>query len=155
MSPLSYSCIQISASISTSQHSINHDFTYPLMAFNETLLTATTRSIPVPFHQPFISLYLHLLSVYIAPTLKHRIINTSLVRFPLQWGFSGISTFAHLPHRKCLTNTSPDAGFDIGIIGAPFDTAVSYRPGEWSFFLAFSFLYFFLSWWRSSDEHSN
>ena|ERR1700728_2423635 len=46
----------------------------------------------------------------------------------VQWGFSGISTFAHLPHVKCLT--AQDVEFDIGIIGVPFDTAVSYRPGE-------------------------
>lgn len=45
-----------------------------------------------------------------------------------QWAFSGISTFAHLDHVKCLTK--PDALFDIGILGVPFDTAVSYRPGE-------------------------
>lgn len=32
-----------------------------------------------------------------------------------------------MPHVKCLTQ--PDEAFDIGIIGAPFDTAVSYRPG--------------------------
>ncbi|KAF2691049.1 Arginase/deacetylase [Lentithecium fluviatile CBS 122367] len=43
------------------------------------------------------------------------------------WGFSGVSTFAHLPHTRCLTR--PESAFDIGIIGAPFDTAVSYRPG--------------------------
>lgn len=42
--------------------------------------------------------------------------------------FSGISTFAHLDHVRCLT--SPNELFDIGIIGAPFDTAVGYRPGE-------------------------
>lgn len=29
---------------------------------------------------------------------------------------------------KCLI--APDELFDIGVIGAPFDTAVSYRPGE-------------------------
>lgn len=40
--------------------------------------------------------------------------------------FSGISTFAHLPHEKCLTSKT---SFDIGIIGFPFDTSVSYRPG--------------------------
>lgn len=45
----------------------------------------------------------------------------------LQWAFSGISTFAHLKHIKCLT--SPYEPFDIGIIGCPFDTAVTYRPG--------------------------
>ncbi|RMZ90735.1 hypothetical protein DV736_g2032, partial [Chaetothyriales sp. CBS 134916] len=43
------------------------------------------------------------------------------------WSFTGISTFAHLRHVKCLT--APYEPFDIGIIGAPFDTAVSYRPG--------------------------
>ncbi|KAI0526559.1 agmatinase [Xylaria bambusicola] len=43
------------------------------------------------------------------------------------WGFSGISTFAHLKHVKCLT--TPSELFDIAILGAPFDTAVSYRPG--------------------------
>ncbi|KAG8626008.1 hypothetical protein KVT40_006409 [Elsinoe batatas] len=43
------------------------------------------------------------------------------------WGFSGISTFAHLPHVRCLT--SPSTPYDIAILGAPFDTAVSYRPG--------------------------
>ncbi|KAK5989628.1 Putative agmatinase 2 [Cladobotryum mycophilum] len=44
-----------------------------------------------------------------------------------EWSYSGISTFAHLKHVSCLTE--PDMPFDIGIIGAPFDTAVSYRPG--------------------------
>ncbi|KAF4909097.1 putative agmatinase 2 [Colletotrichum viniferum] len=43
------------------------------------------------------------------------------------WSYSGISTFAHLKHVKCLVE--PDVAFDIGIIGAPFDTAVSYRTG--------------------------
>ncbi|KAK6443260.1 hypothetical protein LTR95_000085 [Oleoguttula sp. CCFEE 5521] len=43
------------------------------------------------------------------------------------WGFSGISTFAHLPHTRCLQH--PDEEYDIAILGAPFDTAVSYRPG--------------------------
>lgn len=45
----------------------------------------------------------------------------------LKWAFSGISTFAHLPHVKCLT--LPEYAFDIGIIGMPFDTSVSYRTG--------------------------
>ncbi|KAL2036512.1 hypothetical protein N7G274_010742 [Stereocaulon virgatum] len=44
-----------------------------------------------------------------------------------EWSFSGISTFAHLKHVKCLSDR--DTPFDIGIIGAPFDTAVTYRPG--------------------------
>ncbi|KAF1816994.1 Arginase/deacetylase [Eremomyces bilateralis CBS 781.70] len=43
------------------------------------------------------------------------------------WAFSGISTFAHLPHVRCLT--TPSEPYDIAIIGVPFDTAVSYRPG--------------------------
>ncbi|KAF2428885.1 Arginase/deacetylase [Tothia fuscella] len=48
-------------------------------------------------------------------------------KWGVDWGFSGISTFAHLPHTRCLTD--PSVNFDIAIIGAPFDTAVSYRPG--------------------------
>ncbi|KAG7664956.1 uncharacterized protein J8A68_001484 [[Candida] subhashii] len=43
------------------------------------------------------------------------------------WPFQGINTFAHLDHFSCLVDkTIP---FDVGIIGVPFDTAVSYRPG--------------------------
>ncbi|KAL1889173.1 hypothetical protein Cpir12675_005896 [Ceratocystis pirilliformis] len=43
------------------------------------------------------------------------------------WGFAGIQTFAHLPHVKCLVEDKYP--FDIGVIGVPFDTSVSYRPG--------------------------
>ncbi len=43
------------------------------------------------------------------------------------WGFSGISTFAHLPHFRCLQH--PEIHYDIGILGAPFDTSVTYRTG--------------------------
>ncbi|KAK3698472.1 hypothetical protein LTR37_016943 [Vermiconidia calcicola] len=43
------------------------------------------------------------------------------------WGFSGISTFAHLPHIRCLQH--PEEEYDIAVLGAPFDTAVTYRPG--------------------------
>ncbi|SCU95947.1 LANO_0E11958g1_1 [Lachancea nothofagi CBS 11611] len=43
------------------------------------------------------------------------------------WPFSGIQTYAHLPHERCLIDKSLD--FDIGIIGMPFDTAVTFRPG--------------------------
>ncbi|KAK3322484.1 arginase family-domain-containing protein [Apodospora peruviana] len=48
-------------------------------------------------------------------------------KWGFEWSFSGISSFAHLKHVKCLT--TPSELFDIGIIGVPFDTAVSYRPG--------------------------
>lgn len=43
------------------------------------------------------------------------------------WPFSGINTYAHLPHTKCLLDKN--LTFDIGVIGVPFDSAVSYRPG--------------------------
>ncbi|SCU80176.1 LAMI_0B01090g1_1 [Lachancea mirantina] len=43
------------------------------------------------------------------------------------WPFSGLQSYAHLPYHKCLLNKSLD--FDIGIIGVPFDTAVTFRPG--------------------------
>ncbi|KAH8166595.1 hypothetical protein CIB48_g1661 [Xylaria polymorpha] len=52
-------------------------------------------------------------------------------KWDTDWAFSGISTFAHLKHVKCLTR--PNELFDIAIIGAPFDTAVSYRPGSHHF----------------------
>ncbi|KAF4816901.1 Guanidinobutyrase [Colletotrichum tropicale] len=51
-------------------------------------------------------------------------------KWGFEWGsigFTGIGTFAHLKHAKCLT--TPQELYDIAIIGAPFDTAVSYRPG--------------------------
>ncbi|KAI5777594.1 Ureohydrolase, partial [Geopyxis carbonaria] len=43
------------------------------------------------------------------------------------WAYSGVATFGHLPHVRCLTN--PKTPYDIGILGVPFDTATSYRPG--------------------------
>jgi len=42
--------------------------------------------------------------------------------------FSGITTFAKLPWAQCLTRDK-DELYDIAFIGAPFDTATSYRPG--------------------------
>ncbi|KAH8921914.1 Arginase/deacetylase, partial [Atractiella rhizophila] len=41
--------------------------------------------------------------------------------------FEGINTFAHLPHNPCLSNLS--AEYDIAILGAPFDTTTTFRPG--------------------------
>ncbi|CAH0021631.1 unnamed protein product, partial [Clonostachys rhizophaga] len=41
--------------------------------------------------------------------------------------FSGISTYALLPHSACLDDESVQ--YDIGIVGIPFDVGVSYRPG--------------------------
>lgn len=48
-------------------------------------------------------------------------------KWALDIPFAGISTFAHLQHVYCLTE--PHEKFDIAILGAPFDTAVTYRPG--------------------------
>lgn len=42
--------------------------------------------------------------------------------------YEGISYFAHLNHSDCFS-ASGDGSFDIGIIGAPFDLGVTYRPG--------------------------
>ncbi|KAJ7157163.1 arginase deacetylase [Mycena filopes] len=41
--------------------------------------------------------------------------------------FSGPLAFSHLPYTRCLENE--DELFDIAILGIPFDTGVSYRPG--------------------------
>lgn len=42
--------------------------------------------------------------------------------------YSGIVNFAHLNSTNCFVPTS-DGVFDIGIVGAPFDLGVTYRPG--------------------------
>lgn len=48
------------------------------------------------------------------------------------WAYQGIQSFAHLPFEQCLTRHK-DSGenelFDIAVIGVPFDTATSFRPG--------------------------
>lgn len=41
--------------------------------------------------------------------------------------FSGPLAFSHLPYTRCLDDNS--ARFDIALLGMPFDTGVSYRPG--------------------------
>jgi len=48
-------------------------------------------------------------------------------KWATDWSFSGVSTFAHLPSQRCLLD--PARTFDVAVIGVPFDTAVSYRPG--------------------------
>ncbi|KAF7308743.1 hypothetical protein MKEN_01073400 [Mycena kentingensis (nom. inval.)] len=42
-------------------------------------------------------------------------------------GYTGPLSFSHLPYTRCLDDGT--ALFDIGIIGFPFDTTTSYRPG--------------------------
>ncbi|KAL9065096.1 MAG: hypothetical protein Q9161_008443 [Pseudevernia consocians] len=42
--------------------------------------------------------------------------------------FSGLMTFANLPYANCFTASDMEA-YDIAILGAPFDTAVTARPG--------------------------
>ncbi|KAL1747660.1 hypothetical protein HDZ31DRAFT_80234 [Schizophyllum fasciatum] len=42
-------------------------------------------------------------------------------------GYSGPLSFSHMPYSRCLDDAS--ARFDIAILGFPFDTTVSYRPG--------------------------
>lgn len=48
--------------------------------------------------------------------------------------FGGLTTYANLPYQHCLSTSATgsaytDARYDIAIIGAPFDTAVTGRPG--------------------------
>ncbi|RAL12133.1 agmatinase [Aspergillus homomorphus CBS 101889] len=50
-----------------------------------------------------------------------------LKKWDQEFTFSGIASFAHMKPVKCLVE--PDERYDIAVIGAPFDTAVSYRPG--------------------------
>lgn len=41
--------------------------------------------------------------------------------------FSGPLAFSHLPYHRCLEDES--IGFDIAVLGMPFDTGVTYRSG--------------------------
>ncbi|KAI5453497.1 hypothetical protein NCC49_005972 [Naganishia albida] len=41
--------------------------------------------------------------------------------------FAGVATFAHLDHQRCLDN--PELPLDLAIIGVPYDSAVTFRPG--------------------------
>ena len=41
--------------------------------------------------------------------------------------FSGPLSFSHLPYARCLEDDYID--FDIALLGMPFDTGVTYRPG--------------------------
>ncbi|KAF2249364.1 arginase family protein [Trematosphaeria pertusa] len=44
--------------------------------------------------------------------------------------FAGLTTYANLPHVHCLAGEEEDVEkYDIAILGAPFDTAVTARPG--------------------------
>lgn len=44
--------------------------------------------------------------------------------------FFGLTTFANLPYINCLNSDSrPTESYDIAIMGAPFDTSVTGRPG--------------------------
>ena len=42
-------------------------------------------------------------------------------------GYAGPLSFSHMPYTKCLDDGK--SRFDIAILGMPFDTTTSYRPG--------------------------
>jgi agmatinase len=46
---------------------------------------------------------------------------------PIDQPFSGFLSFSHIPYAVCLEEE--DISMDIAVLGFPFDTAVSYRPG--------------------------
>jgi agmatinase len=43
--------------------------------------------------------------------------------------FSGLLSFSHLPYYTCLTDVQHEHKFDLAVLGIPFDTATTYRPG--------------------------
>jgi arginase family enzyme len=57
---------------------------------------------------------------------------TNVIVFPTDLDydlpFSNIVTFAHLPWERCF-NLKHDSAFDIAVVGFPFDTTVSVKPG--------------------------
>ena len=44
-------------------------------------------------------------------------------------GFSGPLSFSHLPYSRCLEDAADLRQFDVALLGMPFDTGTSYRPG--------------------------
>lgn len=64
-------------------------------------------------------------------TLAHKaqqpIGEDTVSRWQSGYSFTGIQTFAHLPHVQCLIEQ--EEPFDLAVIGVPFDTSVAYRPG--------------------------
>ena len=37
-------------------------------------------------------------------------------------GFAGLTTFANLPYESCFVDGETEGGYDVAILGAPFDT---------------------------------
>ncbi|TFY73951.1 hypothetical protein EWM64_g10061 [Hericium alpestre] len=64
-----------------------------------------------------------------APATEDANANPWLTKYGKQvdLGYTGPLSFSHLDYARCLEDDSND--FDIAILGMPFDTAVSYRPG--------------------------
>ncbi|KAH7343408.1 arginase family-domain-containing protein [Rhizoctonia solani] len=73
--------------------------------------------------------------VYIAASIAFASAQTTRQTWAEKYGpqedmpFSGPLSFAHLPYSKCLEATNSSQPFDIAILGVPFDSAVTYRPG--------------------------
>ena len=42
--------------------------------------------------------------------------------------YNGLTSFARAPPIRCF-GADADTGYDVAVIGAPFDTATSFRPG--------------------------
>lgn len=51
----------------------------------------------------------------------------NISRWKTGYYFSGIPTFAHLHHVQCLIEQ--EEPFDLAVVGVPFDTSVTSRPG--------------------------
>jgi agmatinase len=43
--------------------------------------------------------------------------------------FAGLTTFANLPWVHCLSDSDDVEKYDIAVLGAPFDTSTTARPG--------------------------
>jgi agmatinase len=77
------------------------------------------------------------LAIYSVVVFAHQVPLGDTVEQPETWlskygpqidqPFSGPLSFSHLPYSRCLEDES--AQFDIAVLGMPFDTGTSYRPG--------------------------
>lgn len=64
-------------------------------------------------------------SIFLYPAAS----NLSDVDIETGSNLAGLGTFAHVPYVNCYLNDSNVESYDIAFVGAPFDTAVSARPG--------------------------
>ncbi|KAI0275301.1 Arginase/deacetylase [Gloeopeniophorella convolvens] len=90
---------------------------------------AATGIILVASHALRVGAHIHDQAVFSDATESAQKSKTWLEKYGAQsdLGYTGPLSFSHLPYTRCLEDAS--VAFDVAVLGMPFDTAVTYRPG--------------------------